>query len=243
MANKAKAPKLKAWLKPNMLTDDPSDFNVVIESFGSIAPNGIIDELVKEGMELKRETALDVISRYNRKSIELALQGYNVNNGIVYMRAAVKGVFFDKKWNPEQHKLYMSVQQGADLRTAVAGATVEIMGEHPDPMSLFNVTDKSTGTTDVVTRGFNMELKGTYIKIAGDDPKCGIYFISSKGNKATKIDPKYIAVNDPSKIMIIVPPDLEPGMYEVSIITQYTAGSKALKSPRSTNLGYMVEVV
>ena len=112
--------KLKAWLKRNLLTAEENDFNAVIESFGSIAPNGIISALAAEGMELKAETVLDVVTRYNRKCIEYVLRGYNVNTGIVLMRPVVKGAFYDKTWNPERNRLYVAITQGADLRAAVA---------------------------------------------------------------------------------------------------------------------------
>jgi hypothetical protein len=235
--------KLKGWLKPNPLTDDETDFQVVIESFGSIAPKGIIEELVTEGMELKPETVLDVVTRYNRKCIEFVTRGYSVNTGIVSMRPVVKGVFYDKKWNPEEHKLYVAVNQGAELRAAMEATTVEIMGEHPDPIALFGITDLSTGKTDgTLTRGFNAELKGTYIKVTGDDNDCGIYLRNTETAAVTKLEERFIAVNDPSKVMIIVPQTLDAGSYELHLFTQYTVGSKLLNSPRSTNLPFNVEI-
>ena len=235
--------KIKAWLKPNQLTPDPSDFSAVIESFGSITPKGIIAELVAEGMELKPETVLDVVTRYNRKAIEMTLRGYNVNTGLVLMRPVIKGAFYDKTWKPERNRLYVAVNQGADLRAAVAETKVEIMGEHPDPISLFNATDLSTGSTDgTLTRGFNVELKGTYIKVAGTDAACGIYLRNTETDVETKLAPKYIAINDPSKIMIIVPPEMAAGVYELRITTQFSTGNKLLKQPRSITLPYTVEV-
>ena len=122
--------KLKAWLKRNLLTEDETDFNAVIKSFGSVAPKEIIDELVKEGMELKPETVLDVVTRYNRKCIELTLRGFNVNTSLVLMRAVIKGVFYDKKWDKEKHRVYIAINQGVDIRAAVAETNVEIMDEH-----------------------------------------------------------------------------------------------------------------
>ena len=235
--------KLKAWLKPNHLTADPSDFNVLIESFGSIAPDGVIKELVAEGMELKPETVLDVVTRYNRKCIEMVLRGYNVNTGIVYMRPIVRGAFYDKTWNAERHRLYVAITQGAELRAAVAETTVEIMGEHPDLMSLFNITDLSTGSSSgTLTRGFNAELKGAYLRIAGDNPACGIYFRNVDTSVETKLDTQYIAVNDPSRILIIVPATMAAGMYELRVTTQFSTGNKLLNQPRSVTLPYPVEI-
>jgi hypothetical protein len=235
--------KLKAWLKKNYLTPEKNDFTAVIESFGSINPDGIVDELAADGMELKPETVRDVISRYNRKCIDLTLRGYNVNTGIVYMHATIKGVFYDKTWNPEHHRLHVAISQGTDLRAAVAETTVEIMGEHPDPIALFTITDLSTGKTDgSITRGFNAELKGTYIKIAGEDESCGIYFHNIDTLEDTKLEPQYIAVNDPSRILFITPSTLADGTYELSVITQFTGANKTLKHPRSVSLGYQVTI-
>lgn len=238
------AHKLKAWLKKNYLTAEENDYSAVIESFGSINLDGIIAELAAEGMELKAETVRDVVSRYNRKCIDLVLSGYNVNTGLVYMRAAIKGVFYDKTWHPDRNHLHVAISQGADLRAAVAETSVEIMGEHPDPIALFGITDLSTGKTDgTVTRGFNAELKGTYIKIAGEDESCGIYLHNVDTEADVKLAPQYIAINDPSRIMFITPADLPEGTYELSIVTQFTSGSSTLKQPRRVTLAYHVTLV
>jgi hypothetical protein len=235
--------KLKAWLKKNYLTPEENDFNAIVESFGSINPDGVIAELVADGMELKPETVRDVVSRYNRKCIDMVLRGYNVNTGIVYMHTTIKGVFYDKTWNPERNHLHVVISQGTDLRAAVAETTVEIMGEHPDPIALFSITDLSTGKTDgTLTLGFNAELKGTYIKIAGDDDSCGIYLSNIDTAEETKIAAQYIAVNDPSRILIIVPPTLAAGSYELRVVTQFTGANKTLNKPRSVTLSYTVVI-
>ena len=75
---------LNAWLRKNMLTENPKDYTASVQSRGSIGITDIDDELVNEGMELKRETVVDIISRFNRKAAEMALSGYNVNTGLVY---------------------------------------------------------------------------------------------------------------------------------------------------------------
>ena len=235
--------KLKAWLMPNELTPNPDDFNAIIESMGSAAPKDIIRELVAEGMELKPETVLDVVTRYNRKCVEMLFRGYSVNNGIVHMRTAIRGTFHDKKWNAERNSLHVSITQGAALKTAAADTAVEIMGEHPDPISLYTVTDLSTGKTDgTLTRGFNAELRGTYIKIVGDDAACGLYFVNVETSEAIKLDSRYISVNEPSRLMIIVPATMSAGTYELRVTTQFSRGNVALKKPRSTSLPHVIEI-
>jgi len=233
--------QLKAWLTKNHLTPEEHDFNAVVESFGSMNLDGVIAELAADGMELKPETVRDVITRYNHKCMDLVLRGINVSTGIVYMRPTIKGVFHDKTWNPEHNHLHVVVSAGADWRKAIAETTVEIMGEHPDPIALFSITDLSTGKTDGnVTAGLNAELKGTYIKVAGEDDSCGIYLYSLDTGETFKVAPQYIAVNDPSRIILILPPTLEAGHYELRIVTQFTGGNKTLNTPRSATLAYPV---
>jgi hypothetical protein len=181
--------------------------------------------------------------RYNRKCIYLVLSGHNVNTGLVYMKAAVRGVFYDKTWDPERNYLHIAISQGLDLRNAVAETSVEIMGEHPDPIALFTITDLSTGKMDgSVTPGFNAELKGTYIKITGKDDSCGLYLHNIDTSEEIRFEPQYIAINDPSRILFIVPGGLSAGTYELRIVTQYTAGKKELNHTRVAVLGYHVTV-
>ena len=236
--------RIKAWLKRNVFAAGEPNYTAVIESFGSITPSGIISKMAAEGMEFKPETVLDVVTRYNRKSIELTLSGYNVNTGLVMMRPVVKGIFHDKTWNPERNHVYVSVRQGTDLRTAIAGTTVDIRGEQPNPLAFFSVKNIFTGRADgILTRGFNAELKGSFIKIAGDNSDCGIYFHKPETAVEIKLETQYITVNDPSRILIIVPATMEAGKYDLRITTQYTCSNKLLKHPRSINLQHKVEIV
>ncbi|GHT23758.1 hypothetical protein FACS189430_07540 [Bacteroidia bacterium] len=225
---------LKAWLVKNNLTPDPSDFAGLVESFGSIAVEGLIDELVKEGMELKRETVMDVVTRYNRKCVDMALRGYNVNTGLVHLHATIKGVFHNKTWNPDENSLHISISQGAELRKAAAATTVEIIGEHADLIALFGITDVSTGATDgTLTRGFNAEVKGTYIKIAGDDESCGVYLRNHETGEDFQFPVANIALNEPSRLLLLIPPTMDEGTYELRVTTQYMSNNKFLKTPRS----------
>jgi hypothetical protein len=235
--------KIKAWLKRNKLTTDETDYTVVIESSGSATVRDIIDGLVKEGMELKPETVLDVITRFNRKCLELLLQGCNINTGMVHMRLVAKGVVRGKKWDSEHNRLYVSITQGAEMRAAVADTTVEIMGESPDPLVLYSVAAVPKGKTDdfKLKRGFNAELKGEFIKIVGNDT-CGIYFRNVDTAKEIKLEPEYIPINERSRVLIIVPATMEPGMYELRVTTQFST-NKLLKDPRSISLPYIIEIV
>ncbi|MDY3319373.1 DNA-binding domain-containing protein [Riemerella anatipestifer] len=236
---------LKAWLRPNLLTkDDPNDFVAVPLLGGSLGITEIIEALKKEGMEIKTETAVDIITRFNRKASELVLNGYSVNTGLVYMRPAIKGVFYDKTWDKEKHSVYVNVNQGTDLRKAANDTKVEILGEQSSPMSVFSITDKATGKADgTLTKGKNAEIKGTYIKIDGDNPKNGIVFKNLDNQNEVKLSAEHIVLNEPSRLLILVPTDLEAGNYELSITTQSSKGTTLLKEPRTETLSTPITIV
>ena len=225
---------LKAWIKKNQLTSDPNDYTAVVVSSGSANVNDIIDEIISDGSEVKRETILNIVTRFNDKAASLVLAGYNVNTGLVYMRPSIKGAFYNKTWDPEVNSVHIVIQQGTNLRSEVASTEVEILGEQSDPMEIYSVTDQTTGATDgTLTKGRNAEIKGSYLKIAGDNADCGITFTNTETKEITKLDTADIVLNEPSRLLIFTPASLVAGEYELTVTTQFTGGGRTLKEPRS----------
>jgi hypothetical protein len=226
--------KIKAWLKKNHLTPDQLDYFILLELLDGMSIDDIIEELRKDGMELNPATVKDVITRFNSKCIDLLMRGHSINTGLVHMRLSVKGITYDKTWDPELNPLHVVISQGKEIVEAIDETEVEIMGEHPDPIAIFSIVDLSTSKTDgSITRKFNAEIKGTYIKVTGNDPTCGIYLHNEVRQIDYKLNDVNIVHNDPSKILILVPEDIEPDTYELRIVTQYTGSKKTLKNTRS----------
>lgn len=224
---------LKAWLHKNQLTKEPHTYLASIEAGSSFDREGIIDELQKEGLELKRETVLDVITRFQRKAAELAVSGHNVNTGLVHMRAAIRGVFHDDEWIPEQQPVHVAVSQDKELRDAIAEVKVEILGKQQEPIEIMSVTDTSTGKNDgTLTKGYAAEIKGYFLKIEGEDPNCGVTFTEMTTRAVTKIDTRSMVANEPSKLIVLLPATMSSGQYELAVTTQFNRTS-ILKHPRT----------
>jgi hypothetical protein len=235
--------KVNAWLVKNHMVEGSTDYIGIVAGNGNIGIREIIEELIAEGMELKRETAQDVLLRFNRKCIDLALSGFSVNTGLVNMHATIRGTFHDKKWNSERNRLRVSISSGVELRHAAAETQVEILGEHGDVMTLFGITDMSTGKTDgTVTRGYNAEISGTYIKVGGESPTAGVYLHDAESGSDIKLPAVNIVINEPSRLLLLIPPSLPAGEYTLSVTTQLSTGGKQLKSPRTAVLPVTVTV-
>ena len=225
---------LRAWLKANKLTADPSDYTAVPDLNGTYNVRSLVEALQAEGMEIQAETAVDIITRFNRKAAEMTTSGYSVNTGLVVMQPRIRGKFTSQTFDPQKHKVYISVRQGVAMRKAIADATVEIQGEQESKMTIYLVEDLSTDTpTNALTKGKNARILGAMLKIDGEDPSVGVTFTHTATKTATRIDRKDVVRNKPSELVILVPDTLTAGKYQVSVTTQFSGGSKPLKAPRT----------
>jgi hypothetical protein len=223
---------LKAWLRKNELTPDPNDMIAVVSPMGKINKSGLIDAVMDEGIELKRETVEDVVARYNRMAARYAARGWNVDTGLVYLRAIVTGIFFGRKFDPAKNGIYVCATQGIAIRKELSDTEVEILGEMPDMIHIYQVTNLQTKTADgTLTRGRNVEVEGAYLRIAGDDPTVGVYLENIDG-ESFKMDSSLIVVNNPSKLLLLIPSEWPAGTYRLKVVTQFTGSGKLLNAPR-----------
>jgi hypothetical protein len=236
---------LKAWLRKNELTPDPNDMTAVVSPAGKINKSGLIDAIMEEGIELKRETVDNAVTRYNRMAARFAARGWNVDTGLVYLRAIITGVFFGKKYDPAKNSVYVSATQGIEIRKELSDTEVEVLGEMPDVMHIYQVTNLQTKAADgTLTRGRNAEVEGSYIKVTGDDPTVGVYLENVDGSvDPYKLDAGLIVVNNPSKLLLLIPAEWQPGMYRLKVVTQFTGAGKQLNAPRQAIFGQELTVI
>jgi hypothetical protein len=223
---------IKIQLRLNPLTDDRKEYMAVALPQGHMKPADIIDELVAEGTEFARETLIDIIDRYNRLCAKYAVTGYDVDTGLLYLRAVVKGIFHDTTYDPAKNHLYVSATQSKALREAIARTTIEIIGEIPKAIQIFQVENMFTHQVDgTLLRGRNALITGSQIKIAGNQPEIGLYLIAPDGTSSYKLPDNNIVTNNPSSILFLVPDDLPEGPYHLKIITQF-GKTRLLTTPR-----------
>jgi len=165
---------LKARLTYNQQSQDPNIYSVQVLIKGNMDITDIIDELLKEGTELNREEMIDIVTRFNRKSAELVLTGYNVNTGLVKMSPIIKGQLYQKKWNPSINSVSVAITGGNDLHQAVADTSVEMVGEQDEPIDVYNLTEKTTQLVDSIPlNAIKVKLN---ISNIDDKVACGIDF-------------------------------------------------------------------
>lgn len=227
---------LKGWLVDNALTvDDKEDKILMLDSAGSLTMEDIIEEMKREDTGLRTETLEHALKLFNRVTADLLLSGFAVNTGLFHAVPQFRGTIVNGAWDPERNSIYVSFTQDKDLREAIAETSVDILGDKASGMYISGVKDAATQATDgTMTPGRNFTISGRLLKVAGENPKVGITIRSEEAGE-TLLPADMLTVNNPSQLVILVPADLAPGEYTLTVTTQYTGSGTPLKTPRSVS--------
>lgn len=224
---------LNAQLADNTVTvDDKNDKILTLVPAGTADKQRIISEMMEVNPGLERETVEAIINLEQRVTQKLLLTGFRINNGLYQAVAQFTGVVEGMAFDPARNTVYVSFTQGKDLRDAIRKTTVSIVGEKGASMFVAGGQDTATRAEGfTATAGRNYTLTGKNLKVAGTDPTVGITLTDSKG-VVTNIPQDMWALNDPKKLIFLIPAGLADGAYTLTVTTQYM-GSTLRKTPRS----------
>jgi hypothetical protein len=229
--------KIKAYLYDNLLTkDNPNDYIARTVSERSLGVKQICEAAVNRG-------GADVSAAAMEHAVELFLKemayqlcdGYSVNTGYFTANTNIRGVFDSptESFNTAKHNILFQFNQGEKLRAEIPNIEVNILGVADASAMILQVTDvKSGSVNDLLTPDKNLKISGNKIRVAGDNPANGIFFVDTATQSRTAVEASDIVVNNPSEVIVIIP-SLKAGTYTLEIVTQYTSGNNLLKEPRT----------
>jgi hypothetical protein len=231
---------IKAQLYDNALTENPNDLVARVKSERSLSVADICNSAAaRGGADISAPAMNHAVSLWLKEMGYSLCDGFSVNaDGWFTASPHVKGVFDSptEKFNPEKHRITFEFQQGAVLRKETEGVTVEILGVADASLTIAQVTDVRTGSVnDLLTPGRNLRIAGHKLKIAGNTPLNGVYFINQTTQDRTRVEPQDIVTNNPSELMIVIP-ELAKGTYLLEVITQYGGNTKQLLNEPRTAL-------
>ena len=99
---------------------------------------------------------------------------------------------------------------------------------------------KTGSENDLLTPNRNLKIKGYKLKLAGENPAVGVYFVNEATAERTKVDASDIVTNNPSELVIVIP-TLAAGKYTLEVTSQF-GGSFILKEPRTSVLDKILTV-
>lgn len=233
---------LEYSLHENLLTEDRTDdYSAQTHSKNSYNKEQFIDLMLQRGTLMTKTDALAVLNNIEETAVYVIKNGGTLNLPLFNTGFSISGVFEGAAdaFDPNRHHLHVNVSKGTLLRDAEKEVKVtKVNAPSPQPQIL-EVKDSVTGSIDqLLTSGGVVEITGVHIKIAGENPACGLYFIAEDGSEAKT---ETLVHNKPSTLIAIVPA-LGAGNYHIKVITQFQGGGKELKDPRTTIYGKLLQV-
>lgn len=232
---------LKYSLARNLLNVSVDNYTAKAQASGSYDKEAIIANMLRRGSLLTRTDIVAVLNGFEESIADIIHDGGTVNMPLFNTSFSISGVFdggadnFDHK----RHKVNVKFKKGILIRNAEAMIIPEKTGAIAPQLQILEVKDSVSGkVNERLTPGGVLEVWGNNIKIAGDHPECGLYFVPESG-EAVKV--QVIVQNKPSSLIVLIPM-LSVGIYSLKVVTQFTNGH-LLKLPRSCYFNKMLIVV
>lgn len=193
----------------------------------------------RKGTAYNRETVIGVITLYDKKIIESVCQGSTVNTGSTLYAPALPGSFIgtDGVVDPAKQKPYVNINPSSafrkELETVVPVFSGNVLDSGGARIGL--VTDSATGRTDgFMTPGNTIDITGKKIRsLNADGSGIGsIKFVNAETD-AVAATIASTSINEPKRIILVVPASLPEGTYRLEMETYYSNTSTLLKSPRT----------
>lgn len=231
---------LKYALIENVLTDRPDDYSALTYAKESYDKAMFIKRLTGKGTLVTETDAIAALNAIENTVIEIIEEGSIINLPLFNTSFSISGNFNGPldNFDSNRHKLNVNLSKGTLLRAAEKRVTVEKTNKALLQPNILEVKDSISGKkNEILTPNGVVEIAGHHIKISGDDPACGLWFI---GNN-TEIKAVTLPVNKPSTLIAIIPP-LAKGTYQLKVVTQYSK-SMILKKTRECLFSAMLEVL
>lgn len=234
---------LKFFLSENTLTEKPDDYMAFTLASGSYNKNSIIDLMLKRGNLLTKTDILAVLNSFEEVISDLIEEGNNINTPLFNTSFSISGTFNGPldSFDSTRHKLNVNFSKGILIRKSEQNLIAHKTESNVSQPTILEVKDVESKTTNAtLTPRGALQIFGSNIRIAGDSPNVGIWFIPEEGEP---IKAGTTVLNKPSSLIVMIPEGLEPGIYKLQIITHMGVGGKTLKGSRSFTFEKLLTVL
>ncbi|MEM9423706.1 MAG: DUF4469 domain-containing protein [Spirochaetota bacterium] len=174
---------------------------------------------------------LSALEKVMKKAISA---GEAMNLPFLKMHPVIKGVFDSPAdgFSRNRHKVEMNLILGQALQELLLHVPVQKEeGESNTPL-LEEVIDVASGSHNTgITANGMVKVEGARLKVAGDDPGNGIFFVAADGAETKVTAP--LGENQPGKLIFTCPALTVGDRYTLKVVTQYMRSNVLLKTPRA----------
>ncbi|MDR1215912.1 MAG: DUF4469 domain-containing protein [Treponema sp.] len=188
---------------------------------------------------------VDYVQQFFAESAYQLCDGFAVNTGYYSIHPNVGGTFdkVTEGYDAHKHPITFRFRARAPLRELAEQIEVEVEGLADVTGYIDEFEDVTTGAVnETLTPMGPFSVAGHKLKVMGDDPEVGVYFVSAEdAGTRVKVDVR-LAENLTSKVIGIIPA-LTEGTWKIEIKTQYSGSSNTtLKKPRTIESPFILSV-
>jgi hypothetical protein len=229
-------------MEDNLLTpQEPNDRYARVVNTRSYSENELAEAIAKHNIGISKAEALAMLEASAEIQLGWLAEGFSINMRLAHFHPAIPGKFLEGEYPHEAVIKITASKEVAELAKKIPLRHVEPVS----PIRIETVHDvKSNTVNSMITGGGTVKIKGHNLKIAGIDPTvCAEFVNADNPSSAYPVSMQDIVVNNPSELMLIAPFMSSGEEVRLRITTQYSAGAKDLKAPRSVTFEKRLTVV
>jgi hypothetical protein len=227
------------------ITQNPNDLTARVKLNGIYYNSVVAKKIAEHWQDFHPDAILGILNMASEIRCAALAAGYSVIDGFVQARPSVGGIFNGKaaQFDPKVNTKGAILSASPELRKAVNASKVVVLGPALTGPVINTIEDVySASENTLITPGRNLRIHGQNLRIAGDDPAVGVWFIDETSSTRTSVDKRDVVDNDPSTLTILTPA-LPQGNYFVEVVTQSGTSLKTVvKEPRSYRFEVLMAV-
>jgi hypothetical protein len=238
--------RIKVKLYPNYLTHVKGAYIARADNEATLGVEDICAALKNRGgFTGNYDDLVEYVKQFFDEMIYQLCDGFAVNLKYFLIYPNVGGAFdvVVEGRGVREHPVTFHFRILSPLRALAERIAVDVEGL-ADVQGYIDVfTDITTDSVnEALTPGGMFSIAGHKLKIAGDDPEVGVYFVPEAGPAGRVKAGGRLAENTPAKLIGIVPA-LGAGKWRVEVKTQFSgSGSNTLKAPRTIASAFTLTV-
>jgi hypothetical protein len=224
--------KIEAKLYPNYLGKGEGAY---VARAKAEAPLSITDVCAaaknRGGFSGQYEDLVEHSTIFINELVYQLLDGFSVQlGGFCSLHTRITGTYHGANDHIDAENLHVAFRTLRHLKELLLKVKIENEGIAGDGAYIDEIQDVHTESLNsALTPGNMVHIMGHKIKVEGEDPACGVWFVAEADGARVKVT-EHLAVNRSVELVGVIPP-LTAGTYKLEVVTLASRGT-ALKEAR-----------
>ena len=226
--------KIEAKLYPNYLGKGDGAY---VARAKAEAPLSIPDVCAaaknRGGFSGQYEDLVEHATVFINEMVYQLLDGFSVQlGGFCSLHTRISGTYHGANDHIGAENLHVAFRTLRHLKELLLKVKIENEGLAGDGAYIDEILDVHTESLNsALTPGNMVHILGHKIKVEGEDPACGVWFVNQADQSRAKIT-EHLGINRSAELFGLIPA-LAAGTYKLEIVTQFTGSGVLLKEPRT----------